>query len=86
MQNNFIFEIAKIVGESSEKDFRRYCDSPDSFFNDYGHLRDSYKEYKTKRSEKWGAILREIRLWKDLNLRYMYARIMQLAQDLQGKL
>ena len=84
MQNNFIFEIAKIVGESSEEDFRRYCDSPDSFFNDYGHLRDSYKEYKTKRSEKWGAILREIRLWKDLNLRYMYARIMQLAQDYKG--
>ncbi len=84
MQSDFIFEISEIIRKASDEDFEYYRANERSFFIDYPHLREGYDEYKTIRSEPWNAILREIRLWKDLNLRYMYSRIMELTQEYKG--
>ncbi len=84
MQSEFIFEISEIIRKASDEDFEYYLIDERSFFRDYAHLREGYDEYKTKRPESWSAILREIRLWKDLDLRYMYSRIMELTQDYKG--
>jgi len=84
MQSEFIFEISEIIRNASDEDFEYYLSSERSFFTQYSHLREGYDEYKTIRSEPWSAILREIRLWKDLDLRYMYSRIMELTQDYKG--
>lgn len=84
MHSEFIFEISEIIRKASDEDFDYYLSDERSFFRDYEHLREGYDEYKTKRSEPWHAILREIRLWKDLDLRYMYSRIMELTQEYKG--
>jgi len=84
MQSEFIFEISEIIRNASDEDFEYYVASERSFFSDYQHLSEGYSEYKIKRPEPWSAILREIRLWKDLDLRYMYSRIMELTQEYKG--
>jgi len=84
MQPDFILEFSEIIRKASDVDFEYYLTNERSFFNDYARLVEGYNEYKTNRSETWSAILREIRLWKDLDLRYMYARIMELTQDYKG--
>lgn len=86
MQSEFIFEISEIIRNASNEDFEYYVGSERSFFTQYPHLIEGYDNYKIKRSESWSAILREIRLWKDLDLKYMYSRIMELTQDYKGNL
>lgn len=91
MNSRFILDISEIVRNLSDNDFDEFAASENYFFQKFEHLKEPYQEHKLQRQENprlsgesWRAFLREIRLWKDLDLPHMYARIMQLAQDYKG--
>lgn len=91
MQSEFIFEMAEAIRRTSDDDFEKYNTSEYFFFSQYPHLKDEYYSYKQQRikdskykDETWSAFVREIRLWHDLDLPYMYSRIMELAQNYKG--
>lgn len=93
MTSQVIFDIAEIIRNASEQEFADYLASENYFFSKYGELKDEYRELFEERrqsgkfhGETWGTFVREIRLWKDLDLRYMYSRIMQLSQEFKGNL
>lgn len=93
MTSQVIFDLAEIISNASDEEFNDYLASENYFFSRYRELKDEYQELMEERKqsgkfhgENWGTFVREIRLWKDLNLRYMYSRIMQLSQEFKGNL
>jgi hypothetical protein len=85
-QTDFILELAEIVRTISDKDFDNYREKEDFFFSKFPHLKDEYIKYNKQHKQPWHTLLREIRYWKELDLSYMYPRIMQLAQEFKGNL
>ena len=91
MNSRFILDISEIVHNLTEDEFNEFVASQNYFFQKYENLKEPYQEYRLERQanphlrgESWSSFLREIWLWRDLDLPHMYARIMQLSNDYKG--
>ena len=91
MGTGFILELSEVINSLSNEEFHDYLESENFFFSKYSSLKESYLEFKEQRkqdprfqTETWNSLLREIRLWKDLNLSYMYSQLMKLVQEFKG--
>ena len=86
-----MIELAKKVRSLDDSSFRGYADNSSLFFEKYTQLGEQWVGYCEKRKfrtsdrpKEWRNMLREMRLWKEQELDWMYMRIMNLARNFAG--
>ena len=76
----FILSLARIIQNTDEDTFNKYCESFSYFSSDHPQLGEKWKEFSKERKERWHQTLREIRYFEDQELDYMYQRVMALSR------